>query len=414
MAHRRTLRRMDAKVFAAVAVVMAAAAVLIVVGPLHSGTGPTHSPTAAEPASTTAPAATSTTTTVPVAASSQLNTYVADETQTDSAALTASSLAARLGSSPFVSVHSAPVVDDGHTIAVAAFSYDPGGHPVQVLEYSNGNWMTLAALPAPTGQFGIFPSTYVSLTTDPVSVADVTGDGRPDFLITGSAADNVPGFVVSQDGGLWRYIPFSGPYVTPPKDVIGGSPQFLGDSLVSDYDNCIPDCAQGQNSAITWTYDSSTGDFTAPDPPGHTGSAVTTTTTAPATTADSGRASQALTPTNCQTGPISVAVSLAVSPLPVCLYSGSTLTVTFNSSIGGLGVPGPWGDPPVQIEDPSVVRLTSSSTNGRRLTAVLATGMPGTTTVFAMFDEECATGEATPCTIPPGSPPIDVNVTVKS
>jgi hypothetical protein len=100
-------------------------------------------------------------------------------------------------------------------------------------------------------------------------VAEVTGDGRPDFLVMGSAADNVPGFVVSQDGGTWRYIPFSGPYAPSPTDVLGRQPQFQGNTLVSDYDNCVPDCASGQNSTIVWTYQPSTGEFTAPDPPGY-------------------------------------------------------------------------------------------------------------------------------------------------
>jgi hypothetical protein len=33
---------------------------------------------------------------------------------------------------------------------------------------------------------------------------DVTGDGRPDFLIKLEGADNTPGVVVSQYGGRWR------------------------------------------------------------------------------------------------------------------------------------------------------------------------------------------------------------------
>ena len=81
----------------------------------------------------------------------------------------------------------------------------------------------------------------------------------------------VPGFVVSQDGGTWRYIAFSGPYAPTPTDVIARGPTFDGHTLVSDYDNCVPDCAGGQNTTIVWTYNRSTGEFNAPDPPGYVG-----------------------------------------------------------------------------------------------------------------------------------------------
>jgi hypothetical protein len=36
----------------------------------------------------------------------------------------------------------------------------------------------------------------------PIASADVTGDSRPDFLIFLSAADNIPGAVVSEAYGL--------------------------------------------------------------------------------------------------------------------------------------------------------------------------------------------------------------------
>ncbi len=264
-----TIRRVDRKVFIAVAAVAAAVVTLIAVGPLRSGNPPAHSPTVTQPTSPSTTTAPTTTTTVPVAAAPELDTYVADEARTDSAAATASGATARFGLSPFISVHSAPVADDGQTVAVAAFSYDPGGHPVQVLVYRAGHWTPLAALAPPSDQFAANPETVLFLTAGPVSVADVTGDGRPDFLVMASAADNVPGFVVSQAGGGWRYIPFNGPDAPPHTDVLGRQPMFRGNTLVSDYDNCVPDCAAGQNSTIVWTYQPSTGEFTAPDPPGY-------------------------------------------------------------------------------------------------------------------------------------------------
>jgi hypothetical protein len=170
-------------------------------------------------------------------------------------------------------------------VAVGAVTDDPGGHPVQILEYDDGQWTPVAALAAPSGQFASGePSSFVFLTSGPVSVADVTGDGEPDFLVLASAADNVPGFVVSDASGTWGYIPFSGPGVAPLTDVLGRNAQFQGNTLESVYDSCVPDCAAAQDVTVTWTYQPSTDEFTAPDPPGY----VTTTTTTSSTTVAGG------------------------------------------------------------------------------------------------------------------------------
>src|ERR1035438_6791815 len=153
------------------------------------------------------------------------------------------------------------------TVAVAAFSYSATGHPVQILSYAAGHWSTVAALGPDVGP-PVQPSAdlFFLAPGTPVSVADVTGEGRPDFLIRVQAADNAPGIVVSQDGGTWRYIPNSGPF--PTSDVVARNPQFQDGRLVSDYDNCVPDCASGHNYQIVWTYEHSSGDFWAPNPPG--------------------------------------------------------------------------------------------------------------------------------------------------
>ena len=50
---------------------------------------------------------------------------------------------------------------------------------------------------------------------------------------------------------------------------------------------------------------------------------------------------------NCQSG--SVTLDRCPCPettSPVCLYDGAMLTVVFDKSQGGPGVPGPWGVPP--------------------------------------------------------------------
>ena len=280
-ATRKTLRRVDRKVVVAVVAVAAVIVTLIAVGPLRSNSGPSHSPvgspatttTTTTAPTTTMPATTTTTPTIPAAAASELDAYVAAEAATESAAASSSGQP-----QPFVSDHSAPTVDGSAIVAVAAFSYDPGGHPVQVLGYSGGRWSEVAGLPGPSEPGTTATASSVFLTQGPVAVADVTGDGRPDFLVEAGGADNIPGFVVSQDGGggQWRYIAFNGPYADTPTEIIARDPSFNGNTMETDYNNCLPDCAGGTNTTIVWTYNPSRGLFTAPDPPGYIPAPTTT------------------------------------------------------------------------------------------------------------------------------------------
>ncbi|HUE58310.1 MAG TPA: hypothetical protein VMO88_01880, partial [Acidimicrobiales bacterium] len=169
-----------------------------------------------------------------------------------------------------------PVSDNGMLVAVAAFSFDPAGKPLQILGYSNGTWTLLASLSSPPDDpsntiHGATPSSWLSSVPGAaIEVSDVTGDGRPDFLIPINAADNVPGSVLSQDGGStsapWRYVPFVLGSSGTPIYELGLSPELRGNAVVSTYDNC-PTCAQRTNYSIIWTYDRGTGTFRAPNPP---------------------------------------------------------------------------------------------------------------------------------------------------
>ena len=162
------------------------------------------------------------------------------------------------------STNTGPVVDGGTVIAVAAFSWDPRS-PVLVLSYSGGEWRPIAYPPdpwCPCQDSAPNPST-IDLRL-PIQVGDVTGDGRPDFLISMTAADTTPGAVLSQDGaapGQWRYVPFTGSFPTTTK--LGGSPSIQADHLVSTFNECQPSCALGQKFQITWTYQPATGEFSA-------------------------------------------------------------------------------------------------------------------------------------------------------
>jgi hypothetical protein len=105
-----------------------------------------------------------------------------------------------------------------------------------------------------------------------------------------------------------------------------------------------------------------------------------------------------------------VAVSTVGPPLAVCLRTGATMTVTFDKSGGGMGVPGSWAVPPIRMDRP-ILTVISTSPHTSVLTAVFRATTPGGTTVYASFDEGCSAGDVTPCTVPPlGSVQLEVTV----
>ena len=235
----------------------------------------TSAPNRSVPASTSQTTVTTTppTTALPISqATTQLNIYLDSEAARETAAAQAA------GQSWYGYLHTPPVADAGGLVAVAAFSYDPNAKPLQVLGYANGKWSLLAALPTPPDQGFVTPSGAAmnsfwlpDFSGPSIQVADVTGDGRPDFLIPLNAADNLPGAVVSQEGAgasaRWRYVPLRQGSSVSPFYVLARSPEFRGSTLVSTYDNCTPSCAQGTNYTITWTYERNSGVFWAPNPP---------------------------------------------------------------------------------------------------------------------------------------------------
>ena len=88
-------------------------------------------------------------------ASTQLQAFVAAEQAADSAAGAHS--AANVWGDPVIAEVSPPALDGGTYVAAAAFSFEPGGHPVQLLSYENGVWTVTAALPAPSSPGTVTP-----------------------------------------------------------------------------------------------------------------------------------------------------------------------------------------------------------------------------------------------------------------
>jgi hypothetical protein len=252
------LRRLAA---AAVIGALAAAVVLAVIyGPRSSRFGHSEVPaTQPTPLSTTTPSAT-TTTTAFAQATAALDAVVAAEE--------AKEATAAVGSpeniwGPVISEHSPPVPDGDSYVAVTAYSFDPDGHPVQVLSYTNGKWVQVAALSAPTEQGTIYHADAMDLFSEntQISVAEMSGNGRPQFLVKFAGGGCFSGAVVSQAGteNSWRFVPFVGPF--PTSDVTGGDPRFEDNMIVSDNDCTATPTPAAQRYTWTWTYDVASGDL---------------------------------------------------------------------------------------------------------------------------------------------------------
>jgi hypothetical protein len=172
---------------------------------------------------------------------------------------------------PGVAERSAPVAYDGGYVAVAAFGFDPHGQPVQVLSYAGGSWKVVAALAFPVDPGTAVSSDSLSLVgstddTADISVGYATGSA-PDFLIPFAGAGCGRGPVVGDTSGAWQYLLFVYGGQTPSTEILGGDPRFDGGTLVSD-NACAASVPQDQRVTSTWTYDPSSGDFTATEQTG--------------------------------------------------------------------------------------------------------------------------------------------------
>ena len=156
------------------------------------------------------------------------------------------------------------VLDGGIPIALAAFSYDPKSLYVKVIAYQMGSWSIVAQLSQPSDERAPVDPSFPWIATGSYSpgirVGDVTDNQTPTFLIPLLFADNIPGAFVVQTSpssiSSWTYATFS-PSMgnSHPTNVLARSPSFVGNEIMSTYDNCIPDCASGSITAQYWQYD---------------------------------------------------------------------------------------------------------------------------------------------------------------
>lgn len=193
----------------------------------------------------------------------RLNAYVAAEQASDATAGKGSPN--NIWGNPVVSEHSLPVLEGHSNLAVAAFSFDPGGHAVQVLADLKGKWSRVAAIAPPHSPGTTYHADSLDLFSKntPITVGVVTGEGLPDFLIKFAGSGCFSASMVSRAGthNGWRYVPFAGP--TPKSDVIGGNPRFVGSTLVTDNACTAVPIPTVQRYRWIWTYRPSSGTMAA-------------------------------------------------------------------------------------------------------------------------------------------------------
>jgi len=243
----RVLRRTRAA--RRIAVPLLAAAVVGGFAIAATNSGPSRHVTVNMPVlSTTVPQAPKTTTSVSAAPTT---TTPATTSTTTGPGAASNALAAYLAAHPDAVAHSGVVYEGGRPVAVVGLEPNPAGRSVVVLDLSSARATVLAQLPLPAPYYDL-------IAKSPIADGDVTGDGMADFLVIVSAADNQPGVVVSDDGGSWRLVPaapITGGAVDPANVYVGRSPSFSGAWLQSTYNDCIPYCAAGHTSTLTWLYD---------------------------------------------------------------------------------------------------------------------------------------------------------------
>jgi len=117
-------------------------------------------------------------------------------------------------------------------------------------------------------------------------------------------------------------------------------------------------------------------------------------------------------PGQCASGNVSF-VDLTSTAGPICVKTGTRLTVTFVSSASTeLTGYGQWNNELPTVSDNSVLTDGPYGFSGTTATAVFTALGAGTATATAYFDVRCAPTVTTPCTIPPLAATQTVTVTV--
>lgn len=246
-------------------VLVVAIAVVAILLATHSS-GSTTTSAASGPSTTSTAAATTTTSAAPATTTTAPSTTAAPTTAapTTAAASTApaqtpqqalNAIVAELG--PVYAVSPIAGQDRQQYVAVDHQATQSGGGAqvvVDVYLYTDSSWVLQATVPlGADGSTGLLQPASQNQT--PISVVAVTGAATPDFAVTTTGASTLITTIVSDQTGTWRAVPFAGPNGT----LIGvPSATITGATVTGVYNSCQPNCAQGSEQRVAYTYRSGT------------------------------------------------------------------------------------------------------------------------------------------------------------
>lgn len=124
---------------------------------------------------------------------------------------------------------------------------------VAIYRFSSGGWQRTATVDLYEG--GTILGADGGAT--PIREVDVTGGPVSDFAVTTDSASAEPVFIVSDAGGRWHVVPFVA--ASGARSQTALQPSFPAPGVVtSTQDNCVPDCASGTTTVVTFRYDPAT------------------------------------------------------------------------------------------------------------------------------------------------------------
>jgi len=132
-----------------------------------------------------------------------------------------------------------------------ASGYGHGTAEVRIYKFVAGEWVEEALVPL-TAYGGAGQSNPGST---PITPGSLTGGAAPDFLVATILGAGTPvGSVVSDLNGQWMPVPFG---TGTGRSIAVETASVSGDEVVSEVNDCTPDCADGSYTVVHYRFDPS-------------------------------------------------------------------------------------------------------------------------------------------------------------